>query len=274
VFMKLNDKIKKAKGMVKEVLSAHKKPVVMCSFGKDSMVLLDLMIAVAGPLPIVFHREPFSPSKYAFANEVIQAMNLTVYDYRPCKVSLSNKNGMMEIMNEYQIGAETCLVPTGMVPPKDYSDRNSYLCGLNDLLLKPLGTFVYPWDVCFLGHKSSDVDPMHGPLPLHLDLKRNPGSASAAFPIREFSDQDVWEYTEAKKLPVHTERYEKVNGAWRERANKDLNPDYFTACTLCMDRNGPEVVRCPKYQMEINNVGKRISHHEVKMDYCGPKEGK
>lgn len=256
------NRITEAYAVIDRVMEDYKKPVLMCSFGKDSMVLLHLLRSYN--LPVLFHREPFHPWKYSFANRVIEAWNLTVYDYPPSKVSLFKRNGMMELMNEYSIGQETCMLPTGIIHPQD---GKPYLCGLKDLVCKPLGTFSYPWDVCFLGHKASDVDPLQGNLRFNIDVKRNPGSAHAAYPMRTWTDDDVWAYIELNHVPYQENRYAKIDGEWQELPDKTFNPDYFHTCTRCIDRDEASDVRCPLNGLQVNNVSSRIQYIEPQFDY-------
>lgn len=252
----LQEKIAHAESIVRGCLANYKRPIVMSSFGKDSMVLLSIVESVAGTMPpVLFHREPFAPEKYAFANRVIAARGYAVYDYPPSATGVLKANGKLEIMNAYQIGPnEYAHLPTGISPP--ISGR-PFLCGFTDLYSKPVGAFAYPWDLVFIGHKSSDVDPLKGPMPLSVDLKTNVGAPSAAFPLRYFTDADVWRYTEERGLPIHVERYDPENG-YREREDTASNPDYFDACTACLDPELPATVLCPKLGAEINNRSQSV----------------
>jgi hypothetical protein len=255
-----HDTIEESELLIEQIMQEYRNPVLMCSFGKDSMVLLNLVRDLGYRIPVIFHREPFMPHKYKFANEIIQKWNLTVYDYAPVRTTFCKRQGKMEVLNEYQIGAETCMVPTGIIEPKPGEE---YLCALKDLLYKPVGTFNYPWDLCFIGHKSSDVDPLHGKLEFEIDVKRHLNSAHFAFPIRKWSDDDVWDYLEEFDVPFHKERYENR----QEKADKTENPDYFPACTACIDRDQPQAVHCPKLGRPINNLSNRIPYLEPTFDY-------
>lgn len=249
--------------LIDTALMQFKAPAVMCSFGKDSLVALHLSMRVKR-LPVIFHREPFFPRKYAYANSVIEAWDLDVYDYPPSGTAIQEKDGEVEIVNYYTIGQATCALPTGVIHPKE---GERFICGLKDLLLKPRGTFAYPWDMVIHGHKSSDVDPFHGAVPLAADIGINLGSASPVFPIRNWTDDDVWEYIERHDLPIHHDRYEKVMGKWMESPDKTLNPDYLPACTACMRRGGGPV-RCPKFNCEVANVSAQLPWTEPqKMAY-------
>jgi len=255
----LEEKIEHANWLIGLVTERFSNPVVMSSFGKDSMVMLDLLKRTRKKLPVLFHREPFSPEKYAFANRVILENGYTVYDYQPTSVSVVKNNGKMEIVNWYQVGqVKTAYLPTGIREPEEGKD---FLCGYKDLYLKPTGTFVFPWDVVFVGHKSSDVDPIVGPIPLRVDININHGAPAYAFPLRHFTDADIWEYHEKFGVPVHESRYNRNNG-FKEHADISGNPDWFHACTLCMDRDSGPSVFCPMMGCEIPNISGQLHYIE------------
>ncbi len=253
--MTLDQKTAVALEFIRTVLRRAERPALMCSFGKDSMVVAHLLRTAGHQLPVIFHREPFLPRKYAFARKVISLWNLTVYDFPPLTTAVAEKDGTMEIVNYYPAGARPCALPTGLVAP---AEGERALCALHDFYLKPTGTFHYPWDVVFHGHKSCDHDPIYGPVPLAADFARNLDSVSPAFPLREWTDEDVWAYHEQHQLPVHLERYEQIDGAWRERADKRRNPDYFPACWACMTAGGG-AVPCPRLGGALTaNVAKQL----------------
>lgn len=258
----LDRKVESARDLVRRCIVDRQRPIVMSSFGKDSMVMMSIVDDVvsngygsAKSLPVLFHREPFSPQKYDFANKVISDRGYVVYDYAPISTSVCKGNGHIEIMNSYQIGANDVLdLPTGIKPP---IDGRRYLCGFFDLYCKPLGSFGFPWDLVFVGHKSSDVDPLLGPVPLSVDVATHVGVPNYSFPLRHFTDADVWEYAEQHGLPIHDTRYDPANG-YRERDDISMNPDYHLACTACIDPDGPVSVHCPKTKLEILNRSPRI----------------
>lgn len=236
--MKLADKIEAAKVLIGQVMQEAGRPAIMSSFGKDSMVLLHLVRSLGHKLPVIFHKEPFMPKKYRFARKVINLWDLTVYDFPPNATAVQEHEGEYEIVNYYPGGQRPVVLPTGICAP---AKGETPLCGLHDIYLKPIGTFGYPWDFVFVGHKSSDHDPIYGAVPLAADVARNLGSASAAFPVRHFTDEDVWAYHKQFDLPMHVERYEQTKDGWRERADKTQNPDYFPACVACMRQDGGAV---------------------------------
>lgn len=258
--MIMRAKIDGALRVIDTALAEFKHPAIMCSFGKDSMVVLHLVQKVRPDLPVIFHREPFQPHKYAFANKVILEMGLRVYDYPASGTAVQEGGGELEIVSRYMVGRDHCIVPTGIRPPVE---GEPLVCGLADIYHKPLGAFRYPWDLVFHGHKSCDVDPVMGVVGLAADFARNVDSVSACFPIRHFTDEEVWAYTEKHKLPIHHERYEKIGQVWREREDKHHNPDYINACTACMRSDGPRAVPCPKLDGHmVANVWNQLAKAE------------
>lgn len=261
----LKDKVSKAIELIKREKSKHS--IVMSSFGKDSMVLLDLVRQAGVKLPILFFKEPFFPEKYKFANEIILENNYTVYDYPPLSTAITKSNDHIEIANFYQVGTvrEHIFLPTGIHPPKT---GEAFLCGLYDLLDKPTGTFKFPWDTVFIGHKSSDVDPLLGSVKLKTDAI-DTGPVRLVLPLKNFTDEDIWAYHLKFNVPIHHERYNKEDG-YKEHKDKTFNPDYFPACTLCIDKDETQTVFCPKSRRQIQNISALVNYQSIKLpDYIG-----
>jgi hypothetical protein len=271
--MNLNEKIDAAENFIRQVLGEFRHPAVLWSSGKDSMVLLHLIRRVTKTLPVVFHREPWFPERYAFADSVIREWSLTVFDWPPERASLCHSRGHFSIFEFYQLapGKHTGL-PQDCYEPAD--PTQPMLCGLRDVLGRPKGQFTAPWDCFFHGHKSSDVDPLLGQIPLTVDLKLNTGAPAAAFVLRDWSDADIWEYIATQNVPYQATRYEqKPDGTWGEHADRQLNPDYLAACTRCMDRRNPATVFCPKLQRQINNIAHELPHQEMTQPtHCGKED--
>lgn len=272
----MKDKIEQARAVIERALANCRRPAVMWSSGKDSMALLHLIqFGLGMKLPVIHHRDPFFPKRYQFANGIIADWNLTVYDWAPRTAALVKANGHLSIMEYYQIGpVENCALPVDLYEPDDDLRPEEYgtgwVCGLHDVLYRPKGGINYPWDLVFHGHKSSDTDPLYGAVPLTADAQQTPGAPLTVFPLREWTDADVWEYLQSHDVPWQTDRYVKVKGSLHEREDKTGNPDYLPGCTRCMDRENPATVFCPKLGMSINNVGARLDYQPVpRPDYLG-----
>lgn len=234
-------------------------PVVMSSFGKDSMVMLDLIRKAGFKFPILFFREPFHPKKYEFSNKVILDNNYVVYDYPPIDNAISKNGNTIEIINLYQLHdnpLRVIYVPTGISTPKDFEE---YLCGLRDIYEKPKCSYNFPWNTIFIGHKSTDKDPvLGGIIELNTDMYFDKScDKTIVFPLRFFTDEDIWNYTIRENLPINYKRYNKDNN-WKEFEDITYNPDYFYACTRCIDNTNEDRVFCPRLNKIIPNISDSI----------------
>jgi hypothetical protein len=294
--MNLSDKITHTRHLIYEW--ATDGAALMCSFGKDSMVLLHLaretlevarpraaqdegVLAPSYPLPILYFKHPYFPAKQAFANEVIESWALTVHDYPPFAAGVKVKPDMIELVARYGFGVKSALdLPINTLAPVP---RRNFICGLYDWVLRPkAGVITFPWKSVFQGHKSSDVDPFDGPIPLKSDTATI-GQTELVFPLRHWTDVDVWDYIEANHVPYDKRRYQRTEdgparnashsdaggGRRTEIADKWLNPDYIHACTACIDpRETRKTVRCPKLGgAPVRNMGAQVLRLQQIPDY-------
>jgi hypothetical protein len=199
-------------------------------------------------LPIVFYRIPFFSEKQAFANRVIEQWNLTIHSFPPAMVGIVREPAV-DVINYYSVGnGKTLLMPVGVTPPKE---GLPFLCGLRDLLGTLRGIVIYPWDTVLIGHKSSDKDPLLGDIPLKGYSAKVSDSVRVLFPLCDFTDADIWTYTEAFNVPYNERRYNKGNG-YQEFTDQQNNNDYYPACMKCMDPAEPAMVECPKFGVVPN----------------------
>lgn len=265
--MTLNEKIKSARDIITAAMTEFRRPVVMWSSGKDSMVLLHLLWK--HNLPVILHRDPMLPRRYTFANDIIASWNLTVHDWPPAASSIVKRNGHLSIMQRYEIAPGRSLdLPVDLFEVEEVG-----ACGLQDVLLRPKANFTAPWDVFFTGAKSSDADALLGQMPLKVDILRNIGAPSFAFPLRYWTDEDIWQYIETYRVPYQKDRYEQTDTGWHERESKLGNPDYLPGCTRCLDPDGPASVHCPKLNRQVSNVSAQFHRiHQPLPDYIEQEE--
>lgn len=257
--MLLKDKIHNAQCVISEMLQHSKRPAFMCSFGKDSMVLLDLLTKMECALPVIFHRDPIYPEKFRFADDIIREWMLEAHDYPPVAMSMAEGNGELNIVAHYQIGQGTLLLPKNILPGS--------ACGLKQLL-RPTGSFDYPWDSVLIGHKSSDSDNVAGDLTLKAYVKSGEGKAPDAwFPLRHWTDDDIWTYTRLFNVPQQEDRYDVENGL--ERKGKAANSDYVHGCFACVDRRNAGCVHCPMQHDLVPVIADKVIYTNTKLDYFG-----
>jgi 3'-phosphoadenosine 5'-phosphosulfate sulfotransferase (PAPS reductase)/FAD synthetase len=256
--MSLDEKIEKAKHIVAKHLTAT--TVLYCSFGKDSMVMLHLIRSMGLNLPVIYNHIPYFPVKQAFANKVIEEWGLVVHRFPPFKTEVVMEP--FDIINRYSLPDDNTLVmPVGVTPP---IEGEPFLCGLMDLLGTLKSVVAYPWNVALIGHKSSDSDPLFGDMPLVANSCRLSPNMTAVFPIGDFTDADIWEYTERFNVPYNDKRYDRASG-YKEFADTTHNSDYYPACTKCMQA-GPEIVDCPKYG-QVPNISSVLPLYNIELGY-------
>jgi 3'-phosphoadenosine 5'-phosphosulfate sulfotransferase (PAPS reductase)/FAD synthetase len=262
---KLNDSLT----LIEQAIVASQRPAVLMSFGKDSMAMANLIRQTGArggfpkthgfPIDVIFHRDPWFKHKNEFADYIAQSWGMEVHDFPPMAAGVKVKHDMIELVSRYHFGNSAIDIPKNVCAPHQYP-RRDYICGLNDWVLRPK-TFLadYPWDTVFMGHRDADVDPFEGAVPLGID-ETNAGGVRLLFPIRSWTDAELWDYIESEHIPVQETRYD---GRW-ERTDKWYNNDYVHACTACIDpRETRESVYCPKLQVQVKNRGAEVAQlHE------------
>jgi hypothetical protein len=251
-------------GRLTEWFQKFDQPVVMSSFGKDSMVMLFIIRRIMGKrLPVIYHGVPWRPWKNDWAQNLIKMWNLEVYDYLPIASGIKLKPDRLEIVNRYQMGPEphqTIDIPVNILPP-----NGNFECGLH-MLARPKGGILYQWNLTLIGHRSCDVDQFEGHMPLKSDLVEREGLPTLGFPLKDWSDEELWDFIEERRVPV---QYGTRYMDRKEIDYKDLNNDYIEACTACIDPRNPEKVHCPLVNSEIKNVSDDVVKFEGVPSYIG-----
>lgn len=251
---------------IEQWIDEYDNPVVMSSFGKDSMVMLHMIFKVLKlKIPVIYHRDPWFPWKNSFADSIIREWNLVVHDWPPTNCGVKTKDDMIEIVARYQIGEGKGMdIPKNIIEPKD---GEPFACGL-EMLERPKCQFIYPWDLVLIGHKSSDVDPFDGSIPLARELVALDGGPTLAFPLKDWTDADIFAYVKKYRFAIQCgSRYDMEQES--EYEDKLFNNDYTTACTRCIDKRQPKRVMCPLVNKEIDNISDRVIDMMFKPDYIG-----
>ena len=135
-----------------------------------------------------------------------------------------------------------------------------------NFLIRPCGIFSYPWDSAFVAHKDVDDDPIFGPVPLHSKVVYRDEGPDYVFPIREWTHNDVWDYTEQFNVPFQADRYDLANR--REWPDKEFNSDWYPTCFRCVDKRiSGQTVFCPKLKKELKNAADAAPEFGYKPDY-------
>jgi hypothetical protein len=261
---------------VERWLEASANPVVLWSGGKDSTAMLHLIThKVGAKLPVIQWREPRFRHRYAYSDMLAQAWDLEMYDYAPLGYALTDGYDIettvprFDFVKLYPFGQKSLALCLGTEEPQpEELASGRYLCGL-DALKRPTGTFNFPWDAAFHGQKSADVDLIKGQVPLAQDALVQVGVPTQYYPMRHWSDADVWNYLEAEGVPNDETRYEKADGVWRHRKDKSANSDYYPVCWNCVNRHLGDTVWCPKNLCETNNISALAPYIDLQSEAQG-----
>ena len=134
-------------------------------------------------------------------------------------------------------------------------DQQSNYCAVVDLLSleRKVSRGSFPFDVLVAGVKMCDRDPVFGQMHCPSDIQESKGSADFAFPIRKWSDKDIFQYTIAKDVPYQKTRYLLGDETFTERKNTTHNPDHLNCCTRCLNPVNGQTFLCPKTGSRIQN---------------------
>jgi 3'-phosphoadenosine 5'-phosphosulfate sulfotransferase (PAPS reductase)/FAD synthetase len=107
----------------------------------------------------------------------------------------------------------------------------------------------------------------HKPNGLRWVFKKLPGSPDFVQPLREWTNQDVFEYSNVNDLPFNDKVYYRENGEFLPLPNPTYNPDRRPACWECMLPSNDMSVFCPKLQSLTNNVSEYLEKTIMPTDY-------
>jgi predicted phosphoadenosine phosphosulfate sulfurtransferase len=245
---------------IRRLLDRVERPALMCSFGKDSLVLVDLLARFK--VRDVMYLENIDE----IVDETYNAALVARYDLRVRWLPrgrgvLFFVRGAAQFFCYPFLSTQTMLpVPMALTP---WEGDGEYLC-VDDELRAIHGT-VSPltFDGLFFGQKRCDLlDGGGACLPwfpmLSAETQANYharmtpagpfwalNEMQACSPLYDWSQDDVWEYIEAHKLPTSAKVYDGRTRRLHEHR----------ACYRCHDPSLPAKVMCPKIRHAITNLG-------------------
>lgn len=207
--------MKTARKQIANALEHAKHPVVLSSFGKDSMLLLALVREIRN-VPVLWFRPGFDE---AFARTVIRDWDLTVVSYPPADIYALQDGNNTTLIHEYAFGADRLPLAVDVAPGTKCSLRNS----------QRLPTMHAPWDLILTGYKDCDSHWLvRNTPPLFRDVTL--AGARVVTPLSHLSDDAVIDalnsmhlsFTINDELPICTACYTST-----------------AAAVHCPDTNGP-----------------------------------
>jgi len=255
---------------VEKVKLWHKRwprAVVLWSGGKDSTALLHLLRFECDiDLPVIQFREPKFRERYAYSDKLIKQWGLEVYDYPPSKVAIADGPDVetgevrFDMLKYHQWGSNAVVLSLGTERPKE---GEKFLCGVDDFLQRPTGNFNWPWGAVYIGTKNSDTDLIKGHVPIASDIRYAEGSPVSLYPMRDWTDRDIFQYLEDNGVDPDPTRYVKTEGGWGNNPDKSLNADFYPACFNCVDRHKGSHVYCPKLKAQISNISHMAPYEDI-----------
>lgn len=207
---------------IRESLDGAKNPALLCSFGKDSLLLLHLALQIYPNLAIIWYKHRANKEQRRFAERIIQEWDLTVLSYSPADTYFLPGDSLT-LVDEMSFGPHRLPLLT--------DTKQGTECAVT---LKGERTpfFGYDFDVTLWGYKRSDEV---GPLfktPFAEDFKF--GVSRFVAPLYDLTDGEVLRAIEECGIP-----YEAVD-------------DSVSVCTNCLTSDEP--VYCPEAQSLIDPI--------------------
>lgn len=249
--------------------------VVLWSGGKDSTAMLHLLKFKAGiDVPVIQFRQPKFRERYAYSDQLIRDWDLTVYDYPASRFALADgpdtETGEVrfDLLHYFQWGTKAVVLSLGTERPKE---GEKFMCGVDDFLKRPTGTFNWPWESVWIGTKNSDTDLIKGHVPLAQDVRHAEGSPVSLYPMRNWTDRDIYQYLEDNGVKADPTRYVKTKQGWVNNPDKSLNADFYPTCLNCVDRHQPNHVHCPKLKATVTNISHLAPYEDIVIPDLGFK---
>lgn len=259
------ENVKASTAIIAAQLRTHARPVVLSSFGKDSLVLLDLIYQVRRiPVLTFLQAAQQFPDKYAFAMQMIAENHLNCSTLPPQWSTHVQDGEYFEIFKCF--GSKTTgplLMATGCRPR--LPGEEPFLCALEEVSERPNPDLRYDYDLTFIGAKSSDDVKLAERSTMTTPVSPS-GSTTLCFPLWHWTDEDIWAYIKDVGLPYDRARYDDQR--------EQTNPDQFPTCWNCLDtRKIGKQVFCPSMGSMIpNRAQSKTWHTENKLRILGSVE--
>ena len=173
----MENKISKSLSIIKNSLQEYSETFFACSFGKDSIVVLDLLLRTHPKIKVVCIDTSYEfPETLSFANKVVKEKSLVFEWVRPSKEEVSEiekKYGDEQVINEQY---KCCEMKIPAI--KSFLNNNNYDAWITGL--------------------RRDETPFRKNM-THVEK----GTVTKINPILDWTEKDVWEYINNNSLEVH-----------------------------------------------------------------------
>lgn len=235
-------------------ITVSRRPLVAWSGGKDSQVLLALTRIVRKGLPVAHFRPFESPSKHLFADLIIGCQDLNLVQMLPAFRQAIAKGDHIEIVEAYQINQNAFIYFPIEAEPDHVPGPGSH-CAIQKIN-EPTTEQALDFDCLFIGHRSDDIDPAHGAIPLKEDVIEAAG-VRTVYPLKSWTEADVWEAGRILNVAQNAARYSEQR--------MEANADYYPLCTECLKAGAGDSIICPKINEPVYRLGNFLNLEERRL---------
>lgn len=235
-------RVSEALDLVERALSDVSKPVLLCSFGKDSLCVLALIEILGLDLEIAYFELDAIPATHKFARQQIARLDRTITILRPHSTFAAAGAGGVDLGYNFKLANGDTF---SIVGATFIEDGSAPTCGLQRSLVKSGCHAPYEWDAVLTGRRSADVDPTLGSLWVESAMVTLEHGTKLTMPICHWSDEDIAHFLRiTNKFAPDWDRYEVTQGKLTNKANSSSNPDIANVCIRCIVRRD-SAITCP-----------------------------
>lgn len=245
----LNDAV----GVVSAAISSASAPALFTSFGKDSMAVLGILREAGALTSVSFitFRHPAFLDRYTFADRLISDWQLRVEVVPHAWDSMIAGNGRVDLIGTVRIATARIHIPVANLVWSE--DSGSHICALdNEMPVSGVPLVERAFDLAILGTKEGDTDPVVGAVRLAEVVDRYKDRTALLFPLRKWTDDDVWAFLLRYHIPFDRSRYvQTYDGALVDDLKYAGHPELLPVCTACINPALKDSVWCPKVQHTV-----------------------
>ena len=229
---------------IKGAVGSARRPVVLSSFGKDSLCLLSLLEYLSVEVDIGYFELGAVKSAHSFARNMIARQKLNVTLLRPHRTFIAKGIGGADLAYSFDLTSRDAFQIVGATFDDTY--HTDLACGLQSSLLRSGMHGPYDWDLILTGRRRVDMDPTLGSLDIATDVARLEHGTQILMPLHQWTDEDVAFYLKDQgRYAPDWDRYEVTDGVLQNRADKSANPDHAPICIRCLTRDELGASNCP-----------------------------